>query len=332
MWAKVSNDFSTPTKKDSCRSSSCGSACLCCVSANRHSVLSSRGSPTRPTTGLHSCAWQRASQHSWLACVVPLKRLVSLSASESYGSWSKTFWWEKIPSPFVTAFRSIRVRLKTAAPNCPKAKITFCVRGVISPLLANLYLHWFDAVFHGAEGRAQWEGAKLVRYAEDFVVLARYQGRPLKDWIETKLENRFGLEINRDKTRVVQLKEEGASLNFLGFTFRHYRDLYGRERKYLNVSPSEAALKRERAKLHAMTDRHQCFKPLPTLISELNRHLKGWQNYFRFGYPRQAFREINSYVRSRLTQHVKRRSQRPFRPPKGTTYYHHFQKMGLMEL
>ena len=99
-----------------------------------------------------------------------------------------------------------------------------------------------------------------------------------------------------------------------------------------NVSPSEAALKRERAKLHAMTDRHQCFKPLPTLISELNRHLKGWQNYFRFGYPRQAFREINSYVRSRLTQHVKRRSQRPFRPPKGTTYYHHFQKMGLMEL
>ena len=163
-------------------------------------------------------------------------------------------------------------------------------------------------------------------------VLARYQGTPLKDWIETKLENRFGLEINRDKTRVVQLKEEGASLNFLGFTFRHYRDQYGRQRKYLNVSPSEAALKRERAKLHAMTDRHQCFKPLPTLISELNRHLKGWQNYFRFGYPRQAFREINSYVRSRLTQHVKRRSQRPFRPPKGTTYYHHFQKMGLMEL
>ena len=204
--------------------------------------------------------------------------------------------------------------------------------GGISPLLANLYLHWFDAVFHGPEGPAQWAGAKLVRYADDFVVLARYQGRPLKDWIETKLENRFGLEINRDKTRVVQLKEEGASLNFLGFTFRHYRDQYGRQRKYLNVSPSEAARKRERAKLHAMTDRHQCFKPLPTLISEMNRHLKGWQNYVRFGYPRQAFREINSYVRSRLTQHVKRRSQRPFRPPKGTTDYHHFQQMGLMEL
>jgi RNA-directed DNA polymerase len=204
--------------------------------------------------------------------------------------------------------------------------------GVISPLLANLYLHWFDAWFQGPEGPGRWAGAKLVRYADDFVVLARYQGTRLRNWMETKLEDRFGLEINREKTRVVNLKQEGASLDFLGFTFRYDRDLRGRERKYLKVGPAEQALKRERAKLHRMTDRHQCFKPLPQLIGELNRHLKGWQNYFDFGYPRQAFREINTYVRSRLTQHVKRRSQRPFRPPKGVTYYQHFQNMGLVML
>jgi RNA-directed DNA polymerase len=204
--------------------------------------------------------------------------------------------------------------------------------GVISPLLANLYLHWFDAVFHGPQGPASTMGAKLVRYADDFVVLARYQGTRLKNWIEEKLEDRLGLEINRDKTRVVKLKEEGASLNFLGFTFRNDRDLYGRKGKYLNVIPSAAALKRERAKLHQMTDRHQCFKPLPSLIEELNRHLKSWKTYYQFGYPRQAFRGINSYVRSRLTQHVRRRSQRPFRPPKGVSYYQHFQKMGLVVL
>src|SRR5690349_3855486 len=153
--------------------------------------------------------------------------------------------------------------------------------GVISPLLANLYLHWFDAVFYG-DGPARWAAAKLVCYADDFVVLARYQGKRLRNWIETKLEDRLGLEINREKTRVVNLKEEGASLHFLGFTFRNDRDLHGRQRKYLNVSPSAAALKRERAKLHQRTDRHQCFKPLPFLIEELNRHLKGWQNYFNF--------------------------------------------------
>src|SRR5882672_1489692 len=142
MLAKVSNDFSTPIKKDSCRSSSCASACLGCVSANEHSVLSSRRSPTRPTIGLHSCVSQRLSQHSLLACAVPLKPLASLSASGSYGSWLRTFWWGRIPSPFVTAFRSLRVRLKTAARSRPTAKITFCVRGVASPLLANLFLHY----------------------------------------------------------------------------------------------------------------------------------------------------------------------------------------------
>jgi RNA-directed DNA polymerase len=204
--------------------------------------------------------------------------------------------------------------------------------GVISPLLANLYLHWFDKLFHRQDGPAQWAGAKLVRYADDFVVVARYQGARLTGWIETKIEGWLGLEINRDKTRVMNLKEEGASLDFLGFTFRHDRDLYGREQKYWNVSPSVKVLKRERAKLHEMTDRHQCFKPLPILIEELNRHLKGWKNYFNFGYPRKAFREINAYVRSRLTQHVKRRSQRPFRPPKEVSYYQHFQNLGLLEL
>ena len=204
--------------------------------------------------------------------------------------------------------------------------------GVISPLLANLFLHWFDKRFHRRDGPAQWAAAKLVRYADDFVVLARYQGGQLRHWIETKIEDWLGLEINREKTRVVNLKEEGESLDFLGFTFRYDRSRYREERKYLNVTPSRKALKRERRKLYEMTDRHQCCKPLPYLIAELNRHLKGWANYFNFGYPRQVFREINAYVRCRLTQHVKRRSQRPFRPPKGRTYYKQFQKMGLLEL
>src|SRR5947209_2229600 len=97
--------------------------------------------------------------------------------------------------------------------------------GVISPLLSNLYLHWFDKLFHRAGGPAHWAGAKLVRYADDFVVLARYQGNQLTGWVESKLVGWLGLEINREKTRVVNLKEEGASLNFLGFTFRYCEDL-----------------------------------------------------------------------------------------------------------
>ena len=68
-----------------------------------------------------------------------------------------------------------------------------------------------------------------------------------------------------------------------------------------------------------MTERRQGCKPIPKLIEGLNRHLKGWRNYFDFGYPRVAFREINWYVGDRLTQHLRRRSQRPFRPPEGVS-------------
>ena len=204
--------------------------------------------------------------------------------------------------------------------------------GVISPLLSNLYLHWFDTLFYRANGPAQWAGAKLVRYADDFVVLARYQGSRLRGWIESKLEGWLGLEINREKTRVVHLKEEGASLDFLGFTFRYYEDVEGRGWRYLNLSPSAKALQKEREKLHAMTNHRQCCKPIPQLIAELNRHLEGWRNYFDFGYPRVAFRGINTYVRYRLTQHLRRRSQRPFRPPEGVSYYEQLQRFGLVRL
>jgi len=92
--------------------------------------------------------------------------------------------------------------------------------GVISPLLANLYLHWFDKVFHKSDGPASWANARLVRYADDFVVLAYHQSDKLRGWIEGKLKSWMGLEINREKTQVVNLREVGETLYFLGFTFR----------------------------------------------------------------------------------------------------------------
>ena len=204
--------------------------------------------------------------------------------------------------------------------------------GVISPLLANLYLHWFDTVFHRQGGPARWAKAKLVRYADDFVVLARFIDHRITQWIEGKVEGWLGLAINREKTRVIQLYGPKQSLDFLGFTFRWDRDLHGGDHRYLNVFPSKSALKRERAKLKAMTGPKQCFKPTNLLIAQTNRHLRGWSEYFRFGYPRQAFREINHHVRQRLTVHLKRRSQRPYRPPAGTSWHKHLAHMGLIYL
>jgi len=204
--------------------------------------------------------------------------------------------------------------------------------GVISPLLANVFLHWFDKFFHAETGPATWANASLVRYADDFVVLARYQGPRLVGWLESTLEQRMGLEISRTKTRIVDLRQRGERLDFLGFSFRYDLDLKGRGFRYLNTFPSKKVLARERAVLREKTGTEKCFVPIPDMIDGLNRHLRGWSKYFKYGYPRMAMRHINWYVRKRLVCHLKRRSQRPFHPPKGVTFYKHLSDLGLARL
>jgi len=204
--------------------------------------------------------------------------------------------------------------------------------GVISPLLANIYLHWFDKVFHGQEGPAQWAKAKLVRYADDFVVLARHVGPEITGYVESKLEKWLDLKLNREKTRVYNLREAGNRLDFLGYSFRYDRDLKGRAWRYLNMFPSKKSVLREQSKLRELTGPNRCYVPLPSLIDALNRHLRGWAEYYSKGYPRTAYRHINSYVRERLTRHVQRRSQRGYQPGKGVSYYAHFAKLGLAYL
>lgn len=205
--------------------------------------------------------------------------------------------------------------------------------GVISPLLANIYLHWFDKFFHAPDGPAVWGKAKLVRYADDFVILARYQGDRLLAWVDRVVEGRMGLTNNRGKTRVVDLKTKGEGLDFLGFTFSYVRSPRGFSTPMLQVAPSKKAVAKERETLRAMTHSRMCFKPIPALIRQLNRHLAGWANYFGgMGYARKELREVNSYVRMRLTRHLRRRSQRPFRPPKRRSFYKHLQVLGLVYL
>jgi RNA-directed DNA polymerase len=204
--------------------------------------------------------------------------------------------------------------------------------GVISPLLANIYLHWFDKVFYRADGPAQWAKAKLVRYADDFVILAKYQGEALTRFVEMKLEEWLGLTLNRTKTRIVDLKETGASLDFLGYTFRYDRDLQGRNHRYLNLTPSKKAILKAKARIRELTGPAQCWKPPKALILEINRYLEGWAQYFRRGYPRSAFRTLNGYVCLRLSRHMHRRSQRPWRPPEDVTAYAQFHRLGLIYL
>ncbi|MFW9804849.1 MAG: group II intron maturase-specific domain-containing protein [Candidatus Thorarchaeota archaeon] len=213
-----------------------------------------------------------------------------------------------------------------------KLKVVFCVHGVVSPLLANVYLHWFEKLFYAASGPGTWAKAEIVRYADDFMVLARYQDSRLAGFIEAKIESWLGLELNREKTKVVNLRQPGSSVEFLGYTFRYDRDLKGRGYRYLNITPSRKALQAHREKIRATVNRHRSCVPVTRLIEIVNRQQRGWANYFSFGYPRKAMREINWYVRNRLVGHLRRRSQRPPRPPKGRSYYRHLKQLGLIYL
>ena len=193
--------------------------------------------------------------------------------------------------------------------------------GVISPLLANLFLHWFDRAFHGATGPRHWANARLVRYADDFVVMARYISPRIRQWIESVLESRLDLEINQEKTSVVNVDEEGQRLDFLGYSFRYDRDLKGQSWKYLNRFPSPKSLDKARERIRELTGTNLGGLPIGLVVERLNRFLIGWSNYFGTGYPSQAYRKINRFVDLRLTRHLQRRSQRSLKPPKGMSWY-----------
>jgi RNA-directed DNA polymerase len=237
-----------------------------------------------------------------------------------------------------TVLKLIRMWLETPVieatddgPKIARSKQGTPQGGVISPLLANIYLHWFDKCFHFKDGPANWAKARLVRYADDFVVMARYQGSQLVEWVEKKLEDWLGLKINRNKTRIVNLNQEGTHLDFLGYQLGYGRSLFGG--RYLHWGPSAKAVKREKAKLTEMTASRHGHQPIDQLIIGLNRQLKGWMDYFgRLGYPRKAYRAIGSHVRERMIRHLCRRSQRPYRKAEDRSWYRELADLGLVLL
>jgi RNA-directed DNA polymerase len=190
--------------------------------------------------------------------------------------------------------------------------------GVISPLLANIYLHAFDremARRHGGYGRGV-----LVRYADDFVVMCRTPGQA-KAALDTARQvlAGLGLELHPDKTRVVDLREGREGFDFLGCHF-HAR-MSGRlweqkrlVRYYLHRWPSQQAMKRLRGKVRDRTGASRGGSRVEWMIEDLNPILRGWGNYFRTGNATVKFDQIDRYVRWRLRRVLIRQRGRNLRP------------------
>lgn len=203
--------------------------------------------------------------------------------------------------------------------------------GVISPLLANLYLHFFDVMFHQSSGPGVWAKAKLIRYADDFVILTKHGGTRLAQFVEHAIEQRMGLRINREKTKVRDLRKKGTNLTFLGYEFRREKATHWNG-WYNNMLPSKRSLTRIRERIHEITDMRRGCIPIRATVRQINRTLAGWAQYFSLGFCQPAYGTIDSYVFNRLEQHLKRRSQRPYRPPHGVSWHSHIETLGYQRL
>jgi RNA-directed DNA polymerase len=218
---------------------------------------------------------------------------------------------------------------KTGRKTMTKPKEGTPQGGVISPLLANIYLNYFDKAFYEEEDSPyKFANARLVRYADDFVILAKYMGMRIIRWIEQKIEGSLKLRINKEKTKMVDIKAQGSTLNFLGYSFRKDRDMLGRDKRYLNIFPSEKAVKSIREKIKiSMSNRGAT---LSNVIADVNQKTRGWKNYYNYGYPRKVFRKINHYIQICTYSFLRNRSQRvskPFR--RKETIYAGLKRYGL---
>ena len=207
--------------------------------------------------------------------------------------------------------------------------------GVISPLLSNVYLHWFETCAM-LTAKATGQVMSIVRYADDFVILARKLKEDFVQKIERELEGRFGLTVNREKTKVVDLVKKGVSLEFLGYEFRYVRGIhhtwYGTEDKWLWFGPSMKSVKKVCAKVKELTLGRMNRIPIRDTIQKLNVILKGWSNYFNGGYPNPRYLRVNDYVRKRLIILSKHTSQRRYKLKYAQSYYYEWKAMGLYEM
>ena len=186
--------------------------------------------------------------------------------------------------------------------------------GVISPLLANIYLHAFD------QEMARRDLGVLVRYADDFVIMCRTPaaaGAALDT--ARQIMAGLGLELHPDKTRIVDLRGGREGFDFLGCHFHAHMSGRLWEQKrivryYLHRWPSQRAMKRLREKVRDRTGTNRRAWPIEWIIADLNPILRGWGNYFRTGNATTKFRQVDRYVVQRLRSLLVKKRGRNLRP------------------
>ena len=193
--------------------------------------------------------------------------------------------------------------------------------GVISPLLANVFLHWLDKLFMAKHGPGHWAGARIVRYADDFQVFARRITPQITTWVSDLIEGRMGLTLNAEKTSIANVVPGGDKLDFLGYRFQWERSRWPGGRSWLSQKPSPRSQKRFRDRVRTLTGTPRRAVPIAKIRNELNRYMAGWIQYFGAFHRGKVINKADMYVYDRMVRQLKRRSQRGVRPPQGVSWY-----------
>jgi group II intron reverse transcriptase/maturase len=207
--------------------------------------------------------------------------------------------------------------------------------GVISPLLANIYLHVLDRIWAARYAHL----GTLVRYADDFVVMcdtrvAVEEARARVSMVLTRL----GLDLHPEKTRTVDLSWGREGFDFLGCHLRKRMSgpIWERSRQrvyFLQRWPSQRAMRRVRTRIRELTPRGRCHEDLRTVITDINAVVRGWGQYFRTGNAATRFIHLDRYVEGRLRGLLLKRHGSRLAPGRVEAWHRpFFEALGLCRL
>ena len=202
--------------------------------------------------------------------------------------------------------------------------------GVISPLLANVYFHLIDRIVNNTQSLFSKHGVRMVRYADDFVLMGKELPKEVIEKLKTLLQ-RMGLMLNESKTRHIDAR--AVSFNFLGFTIRYDKDIKGRDFRYWNIVPSKKSEQKIRDKVKDYLKTHGHYKAGDIAVG-LNSIIRGWLNYFSItgvSYPAMSKRNLRLYLSNSLYRYYNRKSQRKSRLYRQNAFEVLVARFGLLD-
>jgi RNA-directed DNA polymerase len=199
--------------------------------------------------------------------------------------------------------------------------------GVISPLLANIYLHVLDRVWKVKKVEERFK-ARMIRYADDVVVLCQGNAEKVLKGIKTVLKD-LELNLNEEKTRVIDAKSE--RFNFLGFTVEVKRNPRTGKRFPL-ITPSREAMVEVKAAIKALTCRKNLRFPKEVVIRKLNEQVRGWVGYFYYGNCSRDLTKLNNYLDERVRIYLRRKHAKKSKGYKEYPYRYLYDNLRLYKI